>query len=183
MRLRQDLLSKESWEIWLGEFPASRPFPLDATTLFIAFNASAEVRTFKALGWPAPARVLDLFAEYLRPPQRPRRRNRPQSAGGAGVFRPGYSIGTVYKKQMIDRILKGPPFTEEERREILDYCWSDVYALERLLPAMLPDIDWKGALLRGRYAYAVAAMETPEFPSTSRCSTKSSPAGPKSRAA
>ena len=65
---------------------------------------------------------------------------------------------------MIDRILKGAPFTAEERREILDYCWSDVYALERLLAAMLPDIKWTGALVRGRYANAVASMESAGIP-------------------
>lgn len=29
----RDLLSNESWELWLGEFPAQPPFPLDETTL------------------------------------------------------------------------------------------------------------------------------------------------------
>ena len=116
-----------------------------------------------ALGWPAPARVLDLFAEYCD-----HRNGRDGESGRsllAALMHFGLdSIGTVHKKQMIDRILKGPPFTEEERRDILDYCWSDVYALERLLPAMLPDIEWKGALVRGRYAHAVAAMETAGIP-------------------
>ena len=74
------------------------------------------------------------------------------------------SIGAVHKQQMIDRILKGAPFTAEERREILDYCWSDVHALERLLAAMLPDIKWTGALVRGRYANAVASMESAGIP-------------------
>ena len=43
--------------------------------------------------------------------------------------------------------------------EILDYCESDVDALARLLPAMLPQIDLPRALLRGRYMAAAAAME------------------------
>ena len=52
---------------------------------------------------------------------------------------------------MIDLILRGPPWTEEEWQAILDYCAGDVYALERLLPAMLPYIDLPRALFRGRY--------------------------------
>ena len=47
---------------------------------------------------------------------------------------------------MIDLILRGPPWTEEEWQAILDYCAGDVYALERLLPAMLPYIDLPRAL-------------------------------------
>lgn len=159
----RDLLSNESWELWLGEFPAQPPFPLDETTLFVAFNASAEIRTFMALGWPAPLRVLDLFAEFCD--HRNGRDGETSRSLLSALAHFGIdTIGAVYKKQMIDRILKGAPFTAEERRQILDYCWSDVYALDRLLPEMLPNIDWKGALIRGRYASAVAAMETAGIP-------------------
>src|SRR5262249_42665601 len=59
---------------------------------------------------------------------------------------------------MIDLILRGPPWTAEEQTAILDYCQSDVEALRRLLPAMLPRIDLPRALLRGRYMCAVAAI-------------------------
>jgi hypothetical protein len=56
-------------------------------------------------------------------------------------------------------ILRGGLWTEEEKHSILDYCASDVAALERLLPAMLPRLDVAHALLRGRYMAAAAAME------------------------
>ena len=48
---------------------------------------------------------------------------------------------------------------DAERAAILDYCESDVAALARLLPAMLPNIDLPRALLRGRYMAAAARME------------------------
>ena len=48
--------------------------------------------------------------------------------------------------------------------DIFDYCAGDVYALERLLPAMLPQIDLPRALLRGRYMAAVSAMESNGVP-------------------
>jgi DNA polymerase I len=159
----KDLLSNESWEFWAGEFPAAAPFPMDETTLFIAFNASSEIRTFNALGWETPARILDLFAEFCD-----HRNGRDGDTGRSLLTAMEHfgldTVGTVFKKNMIARILKGAPFSDSERREILDYCWSDVYALERLLGAMLPDIDWKGALLRGRYACAVAVMEDTGIP-------------------
>jgi hypothetical protein len=61
-------------------------------------------------------------------------------------------------------ILRGGPWSAEERTAILDYCASDVAALERLLPAMLPHIDLPRALLRGRYMKAAAAMESNGVP-------------------
>jgi DNA polymerase I len=32
--------------------------------LFVAYYASAELGCFKALGWPMPVRILDLFVEF-----------------------------------------------------------------------------------------------------------------------
>ena len=61
---------------------------------------------------------------------------------------------------MINLILRGPPWTEEEWQAILDYCAGDVYALERLLPAMLPFIDLPRALFRGRYMGNLAVVES-----------------------
>ena len=46
-----------------------------------------------------------------------------------------------------------------ERQDILDYCASDVVALAALYQRMAPDLDWRPALLRGRYMAAVARME------------------------
>jgi DNA polymerase I len=63
------------------------------------------------------------------------------------------------KKRDADLILRGGPWTDVEREAILDYCESDVAALARLLPAMLPQIDLPRALLRGRYMVAAARME------------------------
>ena len=40
---------------------------------------------------------------------------------------------------MQKRIMQGWPFTPEERRQILLYCESDVDALRRLLPRILPE--------------------------------------------
>jgi DNA polymerase I len=74
------------------------------------------------------------------------------------------SIGAVHKQNMIDLILRGPPWTEEEWQAILDYCAGDVYALERRLPVMLPHIDLPRALLRGRYMGNLAVVESHGVP-------------------
>ena len=63
------------------------------------------------------------------------------------------------KDEMRQLAIRGGPFTDSERQALLDYCDEDVIALTRLLPAMMPKIDLPRALLRGRYAWAAAAME------------------------
>jgi DNA polymerase I len=65
---------------------------------------------------------------------------------------------------MRNLIMRGGPWSDEERDAILDYCESDVDALARLLPAMLPRVDLPRALLRGRYMVATARMESAGVP-------------------
>jgi DNA polymerase I len=60
---------------------------------------------------------------------------------------------------MRDLVLRGGPWSEQERIAILDYCESDVAALARLLHAILLRLDLPRALVRGRYMAAAAAME------------------------
>ena len=63
------------------------------------------------------------------------------------------------KRRIIGRILAGPPYSQEERRAILDYCAEDVLDAEALLGALLPQMEatwWGCALVRGRYSLATA---------------------------
>jgi hypothetical protein len=154
----KDLRSGQTWRLWRGEFDTVPPFPIGTDSLFIAFYASAELGCFKALGWPMPINVLDLFVEF---------RNRlnglepPAGFGliGALTYFGLDNIGAVEKDDMRSLILGGGPWSPAQRAAILDYCAGDVTALERLLPAMLPQIDLPRALLRGRYMAAAAVME------------------------
>jgi DNA polymerase family A len=154
----KELRSGKTWRVFRGEFGAAPPFPIGADSLFVAFYASAELGCFRALGWPVPARILDLFTEF-----RDRTNGLPTPAGsgliGALVYFGLDHIGATEKDDMRLLILRGGPWSEKERKDILDYCESDVTPLERLLPAMLPAIDLPRALLRGRYMAAAAAME------------------------
>src|ERR1700721_656511 len=60
----RDLLTGQTWRIWRGEFGTPPPFSTGPETLFVAYYASAEWGCFRALGWPMPARILDLYAEF-----------------------------------------------------------------------------------------------------------------------
>jgi hypothetical protein len=155
----RELHSGRTTRLWQDQFGPTPPFSIGPETLFVAYYASAELGCFRALGWPMPARVLDLFAEFrdhtngfeLPPAGR--------GLVGALVFHGLDHIGAVEKDEMRALAIRGGPFTNSERAALLDYCESDVAALERLLLAMLPRIDLRRALLRGRYMAAAAAME------------------------
>ena len=56
--------------------------------------------------------------------------------------------------------MRGGPWSDDERKAMLDYCQEDVESLARLLPAMLPRIDLPRALLRGRYMAASSCYGT-----------------------
>jgi hypothetical protein len=136
----------------------SPPFPDNAETLVVAYYASAEVGCFLSLGWPVPARLLDLFAEF-----------RCRTAGltvpaGSGLLGAltwyGLDVmSAVEKDEMRKLVMRGGPWSPNEQQALLAYCSEDVDALVRLLPWMLPDIDLPRALLRGRYMTAAAGIE------------------------
>jgi hypothetical protein len=48
---------------WFTEFGPTPPYLLGRDSLFVAFNAVAEFSCHLVLGWPLPARTLDLFTE------------------------------------------------------------------------------------------------------------------------
>jgi hypothetical protein len=52
--------------LWREELLQLRepPFPTEPDALLVAYYASAELGCFLALGWPMPARVLDLYPEF-----------------------------------------------------------------------------------------------------------------------
>jgi hypothetical protein len=146
--------------LWQDELRARQepPYPVGTDSLFVAYYASAELGCHLALAWPMPQRILDLYAEF--------RRNTtglavPHGNGllAALAWHGLDAMAAVEKDSMRQLVLRGSPWTADERRAILDYCAEDVDALARLLPAMWDSIDLPRALLRGRYMPAVARME------------------------
>jgi DNA polymerase-1 len=153
-----ELRSGRKVRLWRDEFGRAPPYPTGPDSLFVAFYASAEIGCHLARGWPVPERVLDLFTEF-----RNRTNGVPTENGsgllGALAYHGLDAMGAVEKDEMRALILRGGPWSPAERTAILDYCQSDVAALARLLPVMLPHIDLPRALLRGRYMVAAARME------------------------
>ena len=74
-------------------------------------------------------------------------------------------IDATHKKDMRDRIIQGPPFTAQERADILDYCESDVDALVRLVPHLIPTIrSLPHAMIRAEFAWVTACQERRGIP-------------------
>jgi DNA polymerase I len=154
--------------LWRDQFGPEPPFSIDDGTLFVAYYASAEIGCFLALGWPVPTRILDLYAEFRL------ETNALAVAEGRGLLgalsRHHISrITSEEKKAGRDLVMRGGPWTDAERLEILGYCETDVVGLPALLESMLPAIARSSqslgqALLRGRYTAAVAAMERTGVP-------------------
>jgi hypothetical protein len=134
------------------------PFPTGSEALFVAYYASAELDCFHALGWQAPQNVLDLFCEFrcltngLRPAGG-------SSLLGALMYFGLHTIAADEKQSMRELVLSGGPWSEPDQQAILDYCETDVVALDGLLSSMAQKIDLPRALLRGRYMKAVSAMQ------------------------
>jgi hypothetical protein len=148
--------------LWLdGEpVPLRPPFNVGPNALFVAFFASAEMGCFLQLGWPLPKHLLDLYVETKwdicgkdGAPSKP--------SLVYALDRFGLDSLDVNEKEPMRALAsrRGLLYSDVERRALLGYCESDVSALVRLLPRMLPRIDLARALLRGRFVQAVAWIE------------------------
>jgi hypothetical protein len=113
---------------------------------------------YLALDWPFPARLLDLYPEF-----KALTCGRAVPCGhsllGALAYFGLDGLAAAEKEDMQHLAQREGPHTPTERQALLVYCQSDVDALARLLPAMLPHLDLPRALLRGRYMQAAARME------------------------
>ena len=145
------------WRDDLHDLPQP-PFSVGPETLFVAYYASAELGCFLALGWPLPARMLDLFAEFRRVTNG---LSVPCGNGllGALAYFGIDGVDAAEKGSMRDLAMRGGSYTAGERAALVNYCESDVAALGKLLEAMYDWIDLPRALLRGRYMAAAARIE------------------------
>ena len=160
-----DYKTGDTIRLWRDELLSMSPPPFSTgpDVLFVAFFASAELNCFRALGWPMPQRILDLYAEFQNHtnghygvPDKPSLLIALQYFGLSG-------IEAVEKTNMRYIAIRGGPFTGQEKLDLMVYCESDVIALRQLLTAMLPHLEPQ-ATLRGRYTTAVSSMETTGVP-------------------
>ena len=159
----KELLSGRLLRLWHDDWPSSPPFAIGDDSLFVAYAAAAELSCFLVLGWPMPTRILDLHFEFVA---KINGKGRPQKDGLLVALSMHGVPGITSDEKEAGRalVMRGGPWSAAERQEVLEYCQTDVDCLGPLLDRMLPAIRSrpKGlgqALLRGRYAAAVAHME------------------------
>ncbi len=161
--------SGEERRVWLDvdQPPRCPPYPVDASSLFIAFSAQAELSCHLTLGWPLPVRIIDLFPEFCRMTNVHRVKHGRSLLHALRHF--GLDAMDSEKKDWFrDLALRGGPYSETERSELMAYCAEDVRALAVLLPKMLPYLDGGRSLLRGHYSRAVAAINVTGVPVDAR---------------
>jgi DNA polymerase I len=157
----RELRSGRRLRLWADELGPEPPFSTGSNSLIVAYYASAELGCFLVLGWPMPANVLDLFAEFRVRTNTTRRPGVSAALLNAILRHKLDGIGATEKDEMRSRVLRGGPWSNEERLAILDYCETDVDALAKLLPAMLSEqpLNLPQALFRGRCMAANAVIE------------------------
>jgi len=154
-----ELFSGQAQTTWLeGAAPFALAWPSTPEVLVVTFYGSAELSCYLALGWDFPSRLVDMYAEF-----------RCLSSGltvphGHGLLgaMEAYrlpSMASAEKIRLQGLARRGPPYTAQEQETLCLYCRTDVTALARLFGAMLPTMDFRRALLRGRYLSAVAKIE------------------------
>jgi hypothetical protein len=113
--------------------------------------------SYRALGWPYPRWVVDLYAEF-------RTHTNGYRTGKALLDAIRYfgaaGIAADEKENYRRRIMAGGPFTAHERELILNYCQTDVEATRELFCRLIqPTATLTGALIRGEFTKVVADAE------------------------
>ena len=139
--------SGSSLQCWHAEVRAlSRPpYQTGPRTLIVTVEAGSLAGLHLMLGWPLPARAIDLLVED-------------RVANNGTLLTMGPSLAGALSRQGLSTLaLRG-------RATSPDAITSRLTAIRELFTAMLPSIDIGRAQLRGRYIMAVARMEARGVP-------------------
>jgi hypothetical protein len=166
----RDLKSGHEIRQWHTDFRPLPPYDIGEDDLVVCYSAIAEMSCHRVLGWPMPARLLDLYVEFKRhtngmvPRVGSGHTNGMVPRVGSGLLHALQyyglsSIEAAEKDSMRELAIRGAPFTAQERAGLVDYCATDVDALQVLLAPMMRALDLPRALYRGRYMEAASAVE------------------------
>ena len=165
--------SGRTYRIWLDD-NSKQPFqlPCDDDTLWVSYVATAELRSMLALNHALPNRVLDLYVEnrwlhnFQESNEQRNQKKHEKFFGLAATLRRfgRDSMGVEEKDAMRELILRGGPYTPQQKEDIVDYCESDVKGLDALLPKLLSKIDIRRAIARGSYIIEIAKIEDRGIP-------------------
>ena len=174
-----NLCTGEEYRVWGDELRRPEPpWPHGRDVLLIAYSANAELANYHMLGWDTSIPVLDLCTEYRQIVNGIVHKDEKRTLLAALEHFGLSGISIREKEYWRDVILTRGPFSAEQRKGILDYCWTDVAAARDLFNAMRPafPVDLSQRLYRDRYSIAaamslraaapIALMALPPLPST-----------------
>lgn len=144
-------------EIWLQGSNVESPFRNLERSVFIGYYVLAELSCFHALGWPVPLRWIDLFVEFKNLTNGVSLPEGRSLIGALSFFKID-AINAQEKEELRALALRGGAYTDAEIKSLLEYCMSDVVALERLFPKLFSYIT-RDALLRGQYLRELSFVE------------------------
>lgn len=169
----KNLLTGEVSRRWWDEMGRTPFFDCGPNAVLIAHNAQAEMEAHLALGWALPTHVICTYAEHMLDTNGADTPVEAHSRGGllAALKCNGVEARqATEKKSMVSRILAGPPYTADEKIDILDYCQQDVDDAESLFLALFNRLSAVNpryldqALLRGEYSKSMAMMTLTGLP-------------------
>lgn len=159
------------WHDELIRLPKA-PFNCGSRALAVAHYAAAELGCFIQLGWPFPMHVFDTYIEAKLLyngreglVQRQTESDDPikYSLAALSVWFCHNNVDVHEKAEMRRLAMRGGPYTPEERKALIEYCESDVDALQAVFPRLVSQMEsWQfdsSYELRGRYVKAVSRME------------------------
>jgi hypothetical protein len=157
--------------LWQDELGPFQPYRLDNEAIIFGYMLAAEFGVHAARGWGEPVHALDAYVEFRHAVndgsiKGSDREKGFYSLGGALRYFLEDEIDVTRKHDMRERILQGPPFSEQEQRDILAYCEDDVRALARLLPHIVSTIrpPLTHAMFRAKYQWTLAQQERRGIP-------------------
>lgn len=161
----RDLRTGNTIRLWQDDLQKLNkpPYDIGEESLFVAYYAVAELSCHLALGWALPTNILDLCVEFknltngLFAPCG-------KDLLGALVYFGLPAVSAEFKASMRNLALSGGPWSATDKVALLDYCLTDVVALEQLLTLAPWSIDVPRALLRGKYMVTVANIERTGIP-------------------
>lgn len=120
-------------ELWARSVP---PVPTGKDTLIVGYYLAGDLACFKALGWPRPERILDVYVEF-----RAATNGLVLPAGasllGALTWLGEDSMSAAVKGGMRALVQRGGPWSTDEKQQILDYCQKDVIACTTVLKHLI----------------------------------------------
>jgi hypothetical protein len=154
----KDLLTGRVIRLFGEELITPPPFLQDEDVVFVTFYGIAEFRCFIKLGWNFPKYHIDLYVEFSNLVNNTNYAKRKSLLSVLNYY--GFDcLESQEKDEMRQLAMRGRPYTNGEMLALVDYCQSDVEALDKIFPKIISDGLIPYALLRGDYIKSLAVVE------------------------